>query len=93
MVSGILAVLMVGALAGSVDPGPGAGCYGAPCYPRYSGGYYGGCVGCGGYGAYNGCGGYRGYVGCGGYGSYGACGGYGGCGGYDGYGRYGWSGY
>lgn len=93
MLSGILTVLIVGTLAGSVDAGPGGGCYRGPCYPRYSGDYYGGCSGCGGYGAYSGCGGYRGYAGCGGYGGYSACGGYAGCSGYNGYGGYGWSGY
>lgn len=88
MLSGILAVLIVGTLAGSVDAGPGSGCYGAPCYPRYSGDYYGGCAGCGRYGAYDGCGGYRGYAGC----AYGRCNGDGWCGSYGGYGAYGWSG-
>lgn len=86
MLSGILAVLIVGTLTGSVDPGPGGGCYGASCYPRYSGDYYGGCAGCSGYGAYNGYGGYRGY---------GGCGAYSGCDGdsrYGAYGAYGWSG-
>lgn len=88
MLSGILTVLIVGTLAGSIETAPGSGCYGAPCYQRYSG-YYGACSGCGGYGAYGGCGGYRGYAGCGGYGG---CDNYGWCGGYGGYGAYGWSG-
>jgi len=83
MLSGFLAVLIVGTLAGSVETGRGGGCYRTPCYPRYDRDYYGGCGGCGGYGAYDGCSGYRGFAGCGGYGG---CDGYG-CGGYGGYGR------
>ncbi len=81
MLSGLLAVLIVGTLAGSVEAESGGGCYRTPCYPRYDRGYYGG------YGTYGGCGGYRGYAGCGGYDG---CRGYGRCGSYGGYGGYGW---
>jgi hypothetical protein len=83
MFTGLLAVLIVGTLAGSVDADRANGCYRTSCYPQHDRGYYGGCNGCGGYGAYGGCGGYRGYAGCGGYDG---CRGYGRCGGYDGYG-------
>jgi hypothetical protein len=76
MFTGLLAVLVVGTLAGSVDADRGDGCYRASCYPRYDRGYYDR------YGAYGGCGGYRG---CGGYDG---CRGYGRCGRYDGYGGY-----
>src|SRR5258708_33834031 len=87
MVTGLLAVLIVGTLAGSVEADRGVGRYRTPDYPRYSRDYYDGYGG--GYGAYGGCGGYRGYAGCGGYDG---CRGYGPCGGYGGYGAYGWSG-
>jgi hypothetical protein len=86
MFTGLLAVLIVGTLAGSVDTDRGDGCYRAQCYPRYDRGYYGGC---GGYDSYGGCGGYRGYPGYGGYGGYSGCGGYNGCGSN---GAYSWSG-
>jgi hypothetical protein len=86
MLSGLLAVLIVGTLAGSVEADRGDGCYRSQCYPRYDRGYYGGC---GDYNSYGGCGGYRGYPGYGGYGGYSGCGVYNGCGGY---GAYGWSG-
>ena len=79
MLSGLLAVLIVGSLAGSVDAESRGGCYRTPCYPTYDRGYYGGC---GGYNPYGGCGGYRGYPGYGGYGGSDECGGYGGCGAY-----------
>jgi hypothetical protein len=65
MLTGILAVMMVGTLAGSVESGPGTG------YPRYDRGYYGGSGGYGGYPGYGGCGGYPGYADCGRYGGYG----------------------
>jgi len=55
MFTGLLAVLIVGTLAGSVDADRGDGCHRASCYPRYDRGYYGG------YGAYGWCDGYRGY--------------------------------
>jgi hypothetical protein len=87
MLSGLLAVLIVGTLAGSLEADRGDGRYRTPDNPRYSRDYYDGHGG--GYGAYGGCGGYRGYAGCGGYGGYSGCGGYNGCGGY---GAYGWSG-
>src|SRR5262249_42968426 len=82
MLSGLLAVLIVGTLAGSVDAESGRS------YPRYDRGYYGGN------GAYGGCGDYRGYAGCGyggcrGYGWCGRYGSYGGDGGYGSYGGYG----
>src|SRR5260370_22702237 len=86
MLSGLLAVLIVGTLAGSVEADRGDGCYRAQCYPRYDRGYYGGC---GDYNSNGGCGVYRGYPGYGGYGGYSGCGVYNGCGGY---GAYGWSG-
>jgi hypothetical protein len=76
MFTGLLAVLIVGSLAGSVQADRGDGCNRASCYPRYDRGDYDG------YGAYGGCGGYRG---CGGYDG---CRGYGRCGRYDGYGGY-----
>jgi hypothetical protein len=60
MLSGFLAaVLIVGTLSGSVDPGPGGGCFRTPCYLRYDRGY---CGGCGGYCPHTdgGCGGYDG---------------------------------
>jgi hypothetical protein len=82
MFTGLLAVLIVGTLAGSVDTDRGDGCRRTSCYPRYDRGYYGG------YGAYGGCDGNRGYAGCGGYDGcrgYGSCGSYGGYGGYGGY--------
>ena len=89
MLSGVLAVLIVGTLAGSIEPDRGDVCYRTSCYPRYDRGYYGGC---GGYSTYGGCSGYRGYAGCG-YGGYAGCGyGYRGCD-YDGcadYGGHGW---
>jgi hypothetical protein len=84
MLSGLLAVLIVGTLAGAGDAESGRGCYSTPCYQTYDRGYYGGC---GGYNPYGGCGGYRGYPGYGGYGGYDGCAGYGGCGGYGAYGR------
>src|SRR5215470_4455260 len=79
MLSGVLAVLIVGTLAGSIEADRGDGCYRASCYQRYDRGYYGGCVG---YSTYDGCGGYRGYYGCG-YGGYAGWG----------YGFRGWGGY
>jgi hypothetical protein len=81
MLSGLIAVLIVGTLAGAVDAESGRGCYRRPCYPTYDRGYYGGCDG---YNPYGGCGGYRGNPG---YGGYDGCGGYGECGGYGAYGR------
>src|SRR5258708_7408508 len=45
MLSGLLAVLIVGTLAGSVEADRGDGCYRAQCYPRYDRGYYGGVGG------------------------------------------------
>jgi len=69
MLSGFLAaVLIVGTLSGSVEPGPGGGCFRTPCYPRYDRGYCGGCGGYGphtdgGCGGYDGCRGYRAYDG------------------------------
>ena len=96
MLTGILAVLIVGTLAGSVETDRGDGCHWTQCYPRYDRGYYGGGGGCGDYSTFGGCGGYRGYAGCGyggyaacGYGGYRGCSGYGGCGDYGGYGSYG----
>jgi hypothetical protein len=96
MLSGLLAVLIVGTLAGSVEADRGDWRYRRPDYPRHSRDYYDGYGG--GYGAYGGCGGYRGcggydgcrgYRWCGNYGGYG--GGYGGgYSGYGGYGGYGW---
>jgi len=81
MFTGLLAVLIVGTLAGSVEADRGDGRYRTPDYPRYSRDYYDGYGS--GYGAYGGCGGYRGYACCGGYDG---CRGYGRCGGYGGYG-------
>ena len=78
MFTGLLALLIVGTLAGSVEADRGDGRYRTPDNPRYSRDYYDGHGG-----------GYRGYAGCGGYGGYSGCGGYNGCGGY---GAYGWSG-
>jgi hypothetical protein len=60
MLSGLLAVLLVGTLAGSVEADRGDGCNRAQCYPRYDRGYYSGC---GDYNSYGGCRGYRGYSG------------------------------
>ena len=79
MLVAVFAVLMLGALAGSVEPDRGDGCHRTSCYQRYDRDYHGGGN------AYTGCNGYRGDAGCG---SYGACGN-GGCRGYDGYGGYG----
>ncbi len=87
MFTGLLAVLIVGTLAGSVEADRGDWRYRTPDYPRYSRDYYDGYGS--GYGAYGGCCGYRGYAGCGGYDG---CRGYGRCGSYGGYGGYGWSG-
>ena len=87
MLSGLLAVLIVGTLAGSVEADRGDWRYRTPDYPRYSRDYNDGYGS--GYGAYGGCGGYRGYAGCGGYDGcrgYRRCGNYGGYGGYGGYG-------
>jgi hypothetical protein len=86
MLSGLLAVLLVGTLAGSVEADRGDGCHRAQCFPRYDRGYNSGC---GDYNSYGRCGGYRGYSGYGSYGGYDGCGGYGRC---DDYGAYGWSG-
>jgi hypothetical protein len=72
MLVAVFAVLMVGAVAGSVEVDRGDGCYRTSCSQRYDRGYHGG------YDAYSGCNGYRGDAGCGGYG---ACGN-GGCRGY-----------
>src|SRR5215470_11668918 len=89
MLSGVLAVLIVGTLAGSIEADRGDGCYRTSCYQRYDRGYYDGGGGCGGYSTYGGCGGYRGYADCG-YGGYAGCGyGYRGCSGYGGGGDYG----
>ncbi len=88
MLNGLLAVLIVGTLAGSVETESHGRCYRTPCYPRYSRDYYGGCVDCDGYRIYRRCGAYRGYPGCGDYGGYSGCDGYAGCGGYGGYGGY-----
>jgi len=92
MLSGLLAVLIVGTLAGSVEADRGDWRHRTPDYPRYSRDYYDGYGS--GYGAYGGCGGYRGYAGCGGYDGcrgYRRCGNYGGYGGgYSGYGGYDW---
>ena len=85
MFTGLLAVLLVGTVAGSVGAESDGGRYGTPSYPRYSRDYNDGYGG--GYGIYGGCGGYRGYAGCGGYDG---CRGYGRCGNYGGYGNYGW---
>src|SRR6266436_5199752 len=54
MLSGLLAVLIVGTLAGSVEADRGDGCHRTPCYPTYDRGYYGGW---GGYNSYGGGGG------------------------------------
>ena len=86
MFTGLLAVLVVGTLAGSIDADRGDGCHRTSCYPRYDRGYYGRC---GDYNADGGCAGYRGYPGYGDYGGYNGCGGYNECGGY---GAYRWSG-
>jgi hypothetical protein len=75
MLVAVFAVLMVGAIAGSVETDRGDGCYRTSCSQRYDRGYHGG------YDAYSGCNGYRGDAGCGGYGGYHACGN-GGCPGY-----------
>jgi hypothetical protein len=64
MLVAVLAVLTVGAIAGSVEADRADGCYRTSCYQRYDRDYRGG------YDAYSGCGG---YPGCGGYGGYGAC--------------------
>jgi hypothetical protein len=77
MLIAVVAVLLVGTVAGSIDADRGDGCYRTSCYQRD---YHGSND------AYGGCGG---YPGCGGYGGrYGACGN-GGCGGYDVNGGYG----
>jgi hypothetical protein len=55
MLSGVFAVLLVGALAGSVGTKSGRDCSGTPCYRSYSRDYDGGCGRRDGYG---GCGGY-----------------------------------
>jgi hypothetical protein len=80
MLSGILAVLIVGSLAGSVEAESDRGCHRTQCYQRYDRGYYDGCHA---YGPYGACGGYRGYPGYGGYSAYDGYRGYGGYGGYD----------
>jgi hypothetical protein len=80
MLSGLLAVLIVGSIAGSVEAESHRGCYRTPCYPRYEWGYDGGC------GAYGGCSYNRGYGGYRGYGDYGGYGNYGGYREDDGYG-------
>src|SRR5258708_37460891 len=57
MFTGLLAVLIVGTLAGSVEADRGDGRYRTPDYPRYSRDYYDGYGS--GYGAYGGGGGRR----------------------------------
>jgi hypothetical protein len=80
MLIAIVAVLLAGTVAGSIDADRGDGCYRTSCYQRYDRDYHGSND------AYSGCGG---YPGCGGYGGrYDACGD-GGCRGYEGNGGYG----
>jgi hypothetical protein len=62
MLTGLLAVLMVGHVAGSVEGGSSG------AYPRYDHRYYGESGGYGGYPVYNGCSAYRGSPDCGRYG-------------------------
>ncbi len=84
MLSGLVAVLIVGSLTGSIEAGSERGCYRTPCYPRYDRGYDSGCSA---YGPYGGCGDRRGYGGYRAYDDYSGYGNYGGYGDYNGYGR------
>lgn len=82
MLPGLIAVLLVGHVAGSIEA------QSRRDYPGYDRGYY---AGHGSHDAYGGCAGYRGYPDCSGYGyrRYGY-----GYGGYEyGYGSYGYRGY
>jgi hypothetical protein len=55
MLGAIFAVLMVGTLAGSIEPDRGDGCHRTSCYQRYDRDDHGG------YEVYSGCCGYRGW--------------------------------